>query len=93
MLKKNLSFLEDEITKMERVPQKLFDDADSWARMAKQKLDSFEENMHKVNYINYDLLESKDPANGPDIIIYGENLVSELDAHRDISMNRVAVQI
>lgn len=78
---------------MQRVPQKLFDDAESWKRSAKQKLDKFEENMEKTNFINYDLLEIKNANSGPDIINYGENLVSELDKHRDISMARVENQI
>lgn len=61
--------------------------------MAKQKLDRFEENWDKPNFINYELLGSKDSSNSPDIIAHGENLVSELDVHRDISMGRVAAQI
>ena len=39
ILKKNLAFIEAEITKMQRVPQRLFEDADSWALAAKEKLD------------------------------------------------------
>ena len=42
------------------MPERLFEDADNWARAAKQKLDKFEENLDKPNFINYDLLESKD---------------------------------
>ena len=30
ILKKNLSYIENEIQKMRRVPQRLFDDADEW---------------------------------------------------------------
>ena len=36
---------------------------------------------------------SKDPGAGPDIINFGENLVTELEEHKDISMARVASQI
>jgi len=57
------------------------------------KLDKFEENLDKPNFINYDLLETKDPASGPDIINFGETLVLELEEHKDISMSRVAAQI
>ncbi len=75
---------------MQRVPERLFEDADRWAKAAKQKLDAFEENLDKPNFINYDLLETKDPAAGPDIINFGESLVTELEEHKDISMGRVA---
>ena len=57
---------------MQRVPERLFIDADRWAKSAKSKLDAFEENLDKPNFINYDLLESKDPSAGPDVINFGE---------------------
>ena len=93
VLKKNLAFIDNEIAKMQRVPERLFEDADNWAKAARSKLDKFEENLDKPNFINYDLLESKDPGAGPDIINFGENLVTELEEHKDISMARVASQI
>ena len=49
--------------------------------------------MDKPNFINYDLLEIKDASGGPDIINFGESLVTELEEHKDISMVRVANQI
>ena len=75
------------------MPERLFEDADNWAKAAKTKLDKFEENLDKPNFINYDLLETKDPSGGPDIINFGESLVTELEEHKDISMGRVATQI
>jgi len=77
---------------MQRVPERLFEDADSWAKQAKQKLDKFEENLDKPNFINYDLLEQKE-SGSQDIINFGEQLVIELDEHKDISMSRVAAHI
>lgn len=71
----------------------MFEDADNWAKAARSKLDKFEENLDKPNFINYDLLETKDPQGGPDIINFGETLVTELEEHKDISMARVASQI
>ena len=90
VLKKNLAFIDNEIGKMQRVPERLFEDADNWAKAARSKLDKFEENLDKPNFINYDLLETKDPSTGPDIINFGETLVTELEEHKDISMARVA---
>ena len=78
---------------MQKVPERLFEDADNWAKAARSKLDKFEENLDKPNFINYDLLESKDPAGGPDIINFGDQLVTELEEHKDLSMSRVATQI
>lgn len=72
ILKKNLSYIEGEITKMQKVPARLFEDADNWAKAARSKLDKFEENLDKPNFINYDLLETKDASGGPDIINFGE---------------------
>ena len=43
------------------MPERLFEDADNWAKAARSKLDKFEENLDKPNFINYDLLETKDP--------------------------------
>lgn len=78
---------------MQRVPERLFEDADNWSKAARSKLDKFEENLDTPNFINYDLLESKDQSAGPDVINFGETLVSELEEHKDISMARVARQI
>ena len=93
IIKKNLTFLDEEINKLQRVPDKLFQDAENWSKDAKRKLDSFEQNLENPRFINYDLLESKDPAAGSDIINFGETLVLELEEHKDISMERVASQI
>ena len=72
------------------MPERLFEDADNWAKAARTKLDKFEMNLDNPSFINYDLLESKDLSGGPDIINFGETLVTELEEHKDISMARVA---
>ena len=77
---------------MQRVPDRLFEDTDKWTISAKQKLDKFEENLDKPNFINYDLLEQKDSGQ-MDVIQFGEQLVTELDEHKDVSMSRLANQI
>ena len=48
--------------------------------------------MDKPNFINYDMLETKD-AGGHDIVNFGETLISELEEHKDISASRVKNQI
>ena len=63
----------------------MFEDADEWSQAAKQKLDMFEENLDKPNFINYDMLESKDANAGQDICNYGELILGDLDEHKDIS--------
>ena len=93
ILKKNLSYIENELNKMRKVPQRLFEDADEWSTAAKMKLDKFEENIDKPNFINYDMLESKEPGHTPDIVNFGETLINELEEHKDISAPRVKNQI
>ena len=89
ILKKNLSYIEGQIAKMRKVPQRLFEDVDAWTLAAKEKLDKFEQNLDKPNFINYDMLEIKDDTN-PDIVNFGDVLLNELEEHKDISMGRVA---
>lgn len=49
--------------------------------------------MDRPNFINYDMLETKDPGAGPDIVNFGETLITELEEHKDISASRVKSQI
>ena len=88
ILKTNLQFIENEIGRLQRVPDRLFEDADKWATQARQRLDKFEENLDKPHFINYDLLESREPGT-QDVINFGEQLVTELEEHKDASMSRV----
>lgn len=90
-MKKNFSFIEGEIAKLKKVPPHLFDDADEWSLAAKDKLDKFEENLDKPNFINYDMLEVKD--DGPDICNFGESLLEKLEEHKEISQGKVSDQI
>ena len=90
ILKKNVAFIEDEISKLRKVPQRLFIEADEWSAAAKEKLDLFEQNLDQPNFINYDMLESKEPsADAPDIVNFGEQLITELEEHKDLSMTKV----
>ena len=84
-MKKNFAYIEGEIEKLRKVPPHLFDDADEWSLAAKDKLDKFEENLDKQNFINYDMLETKDPNAGPDICNFGEQLLEKLEEHKDKS--------
>ena len=85
ILKKNFAHIEGEIAKLKKVPPNLYEDADQWTLSAKEKLDLFEQNMDQPNFINYDMIESKDPNAGPDICIYGEQLFEQLEQFKDIS--------
>ena len=78
---------------MQRVPERLFEDADRWAKAAKSKLDAFEENIDKPNFINYDMLETKDQSADNDIVNFGEQLLEKLEQHKDISQAKVRNQI
>ena len=90
VLKKNFAFIDTEIEKLKKVPPHLYDDADEWSSAAKEKLDKFEENLDKANFINYDMLEVKDANAGPDICNFGEQLLEKLEEHKDASQTRLA---
>ncbi len=66
----------------------MFEDAHLWSSDAKQKLDLFEEYMDTPNFINYDMLEIKNGK--PDLILIGEQVVNELEFHKDVSYSKVA---
>jgi hypothetical protein len=51
---------------------------------ARELLDKFEDNIEVTNFINYDMLESKDP-NAFNTIEVGESLLLELDNHKDVN--------
>lgn len=69
------------------MPQRLFEDVEEWSNEAKQKLDLFEEFMDTPNFINYDMLEIKDGK--PDVILVGESVVNELEAHKDVVFSKI----
>ena len=90
ILKKNVAFIEDEISKLRKVPQRLFIEADDWSAAAKEKLDLFEQNLDQPNFINYGMLVSKEPsADAPDIVNFGDQLITELEEFKDLSMAKV----
>ena len=70
---------------MRKVPTDLFEQADEWNGHAKEKLDQFEQHIHDEQFINYDMLESK----SEDIIAMGEEMMNELDKHKDVSFANV----
>ena len=59
---------------------------------ARDLLDKFEQNMEVANFINYDMLECKDP-NAFDTIAVGEALLGELDQHKEVSASRTLAHI
>lgn len=43
--------------------------------------------MDTPNFINYDMLEIKDGK--PDVILVGESVVNELEAHKDVVFSKI----
>lgn len=74
------------------MPRRLFEDVDAWTSEAKAKLDQFEREVDSPNYVNYDMLEVRD-SSAPDVIAVGEQVVSQLEAVRDIRYSDVAKQV
>lgn len=71
------------------MPETLFVDANAWTSEARSKLDKFEKYIDVPNYINYDMLET----GKPDIIETGEQIVIQLEAHKDTSFSFVSDQL
>ena len=62
-MKKNLSYIENELKTLKSIDYKIFDDADKWLKNAKKKLDNFHANNDNPNYIAFDMLENAKTGN------------------------------
>jgi hypothetical protein len=71
---------------MRQVPANLYEDSETWAREAKEKLDLFAKNEDDPNFINFDMLECNQ---GQRLLIDGEQLVNGLEQHIDVSFQKV----
>ena len=58
ILRKNLSYIENELKSLKSIDYKMFKDADKWLINAKVKLDNFEANNANPHYIAFDMLEN-----------------------------------
>ena len=56
ILKKNLTYIENELKTLKNIDYKMFNDAEKWLKNAKVKLDNFEANNNNNNYIAFDML-------------------------------------
>ena len=56
ILKKNISYVENELKNLRNVDYSMFNEADKWLKMAKVKLDNFQANNDNPNYIAFDML-------------------------------------
>lgn len=56
ILKKNLTYIENELKNLKGIDYKMFDDADKWLKNAKVKLDNFQANNDNPHYIAFDML-------------------------------------
>ena len=71
------------------VPPQLFEQADEWSALAKQKLDMFERHCNDENFINYDMLDQ----GAGDVCQTGEVMLGELEKHKDVSFTKVRDQV
>jgi hypothetical protein len=56
ILKKNLSYVENELKNLKSIDYKMFDEAERWLKNAKSKLDNFHANNNNPHYIAFDML-------------------------------------
>ena len=82
------SEIESGIERLRKVPRHLFEDVDLWRSEAKDRLDMFEKHMDTPNFINYDMIEIKN-SDTPDLILVGEQIVNDLEAHKDVNFQLV----
>ena len=62
ILKKNLSYVENELKGLKNLDYRAFEEADKWLKNAKTKLDNFEANNGNLHYIAFDMLaNAKNP--------------------------------
>ena len=59
ILRKNFTYVENELKGLKNLDYKMFDDADKWLKNAKVKLDNFQANNDNPNYIAFDMLENR----------------------------------
>jgi hypothetical protein len=78
--------IEAGLARMRQVPANLYEDSETWAREAKEKLDLFAKNEDDPNFINFDMLECNQ---GQRLLIDGEQLVNGLEQHIDVSFQKV----
>ena len=62
ILKKNLTYIENELKSLKSIDYKTFDDAEKWLKNAKVKLDNFQKNNQNPNYIAFDMLQNAKAA-------------------------------
>jgi hypothetical protein len=82
------SQIQEGIERLRKVPYHLFEDVDLWRSEAKDRLDLFEKHMDTPNFINYDMIEIKN-SDTPDLILVGEQIVNDLEAHKDVNFSLV----
>lgn len=76
ILKKNFTYIENELKSLKGLDYGMFSEADKWLKNAKVKLDTFQSNNENPNYIAFDMLEKKNGQQ--DDIMNNDNLDDDL---------------
>lgn len=76
ILKKNFTYVENELKSLKSLDYSMFTEADKWLKNAKVKLDNFQANNENPNYIAFDMLEKKNGQQ--DDIMNNDNLDDDL---------------
>lgn len=93
ILNRNLKYLEQQFQGLRDQPTRLIDDAERWLKTAKVKLDNFTKNSENPSFIAFDMLEKKSKGGSEDFMETGENILSQLAEHKDISVTKVETTI
>ena len=73
ILKKNLGYIQNELTNLKNIDYRVYADADKWMSNAKNKLDNFNNNKGNPHFIAFDML-----ANAKDDFMKSENAEDDL---------------
>ena len=82
ILKKNLSYIDNELKILRSIDYHTFNDAEKWLKNAKVKLDNFQANNDNPNYIAFDMLANAKTTQNDDFNQFGaeDNLLADDEA-------------
>lgn len=92
ILKKNLTYIENELKSLKNIDYKMFNDAEKWLKNAKVKLDNFEANNNNNNYIAFDMLANAKTNEAHDFLQdhMEENLLDDEGGHTNRCQDIIA---
>lgn len=86
ILKKNLSYVDNELRSLKNVDYKTFAEAERWLKNAKVRLDNFQANNDNPNYIAFDMLTNAKQAPNDDFMNAAEDNLLDEDENKPMDI-------